>query len=106
MHWDVGCRNVRLLLSKVTLIYVSCITLCSVVEVRIHAKENVLFMSLCQKDLTSLEELDVTNHKCLSVIPTQQQVCDAIADIIQHKEKAPNEYAYIEFPLACWIILG
>ena len=54
------------------------------------------FMS--KRLITSLEELDVTNHKCLSVIPTQQQVRDAIADIIQHKEKAPNEYAYIEFP--------
>ena len=60
------------------------------------------FMS--KRLITSLEELDVTNHKCLSVMPTQQQVRDAIADIIQHKEKAPNEYA--NSPLACWIILG
>ena len=54
------------------------------------------FMS--QSLITSLEELDVTDHKYLSVIPTQQQVRDAIAVIIQHKEKAPNEYAYIKFP--------
>ena len=26
-------------------------------------------------------------------VATQQQVRDAVADIIQHKEKAPNEYA-------------
>ena len=29
--------------------------------------------------VVSSERLDVTNYKCISVIPTQQQVCDAIS---------------------------
>ena len=53
---------------------------------------------MSKKLLRSSEKLDVTNPKCISVVPTEQQVRDAIADIVRQKEKTPNEYTYIEFP--------
>ena len=41
---------------------------------------------------------NVTSQDCISVIPTQQQVCDAIVDIVQEQKKAPEEFVYMKFP--------
>ena len=56
---------------------------------------NIVHEFMSKKLVRSSEKLDVTNPKCISVIPTEQQVRDAIADIVWQKEKTPNEYTYI-----------
>ena len=48
--------------------------------------------------IRSAEKLKVTNQECIGVIPTQQQVRDAIAHLEQEQEKTPEQFIYIKFP--------
>ena len=64
----------------------------------VQKRKHIVHEFISKQLIRSSEKLNVTNHDSISVIPSQQEVRDAITHIVQEQEKAPNEYVYIEFP--------